>query len=707
MTRTPRSLAIVVLGLLAAMAGIHAQTGDRAGVMLQTAIQTEMVDGDLGKAIELYREIVARFGDERPVAAQALLHLGHSYEKLGEPEARDVYELLLRDYPDQAEPVAAVRARLSALEVEQTPPPALHTELLWDGSWGPSTGGDVSPDGSLLTYVDVEGLGNLAIRNLATGESRLLTHTADNGGDYYTYNSRISPDGEQVLYSWGRPGLVAGSFTTELRLLPVHGGRTEPRTVWSPADGSEANVQDWFPSGDRVVATVAPARSNNYSIVTVSTVDGQARQVVSVDWGESYPQVRVSPDGRSLAYSRPVSREVLEKDIFIVAVDGSSETAVVQHVADDELVAWSTDGSHLLFNSDRSGQPGLWAQRVDDAEPTGEPRLLIGNLDVGAGLGVTRDGTLHYPVSVSRRRLKIAELDLETGELVSEPINATERFVGTNAAGVFSPDGETLAYLSNREGASTRVIVIRSLTTGQERVLAHEVQNVIVRSWRSVTSWRSDGNHLIVTGRDDRGRRGYFDVDVASGQIRPLTDLPASMPGSVFTPDWTHILYRDPRKDWESIYSYRVADGSVQALPGVFEGGGFRLSPDGQWITTRGGQISQRDGSATEIRVHRIVGGDSDVLLTTDESDPFGAYTWAPDGTALFVAKKEPQAGESMWRLWVVPVDGSDPVATELVYSGGRFSVHPDGKRIVYTAGTTSSQLWAVHNLGLNQPDSP
>ena len=202
MTRTSRSMAVVVLGLLLAMAGIHAQTSDRAGVLLQTAIQTEIVDGDLGKAIELYQEIVGQYGNERPVAAQALLHLGHSYEKLGDGQFRDAYDRVLLDYPEQAEPVAAARARLAALEVEATQPSAaLHTELLWTTSDSgiPAQGG-VSPDGRLMTYVDWNDRGNLAIRDFATGESRRLTHTADNGSGE---NGGLGYPFNRTDVSWG------------------------------------------------------------------------------------------------------------------------------------------------------------------------------------------------------------------------------------------------------------------------------------------------------------------------------------------------------------------------------------------------------------------------------------------------------------------------------------------------------------------------
>ena len=96
------------------------------------------------------------------------------------------------------------------------------------------------------------------------------------------------------------------------------------------------------------------------------------------------------------------------------------------------------------------------------------------------------------------------------------------------------------------------------------------------------------------------------------------------------------------------------------------------------------------------------------MLLTTDASGPFRNWaTWTPDGTALLVLKEEPQAGEGMSRLWVVPVDGADPVATELVYeptSSGfhPIDIHPDGRHIVYGEGNYFHQFWAVHNLGLD-----
>ena len=202
----------------------------------------------------------------------------------------------------------------------------------------------------------------------------------------------------------------------------------QPRTIWSPADGSYVSPQDWFPGGGRVAAVVTKSPTE-HQIVTVSVTDGSVRQIRSIAWSDG-PQVRVSPDGRYIAYSRSASRGEPAKDIFVVAVDGSSEATVVQHAANDRLVGWSANGDYLLVNSDRSGQPGLWVQPLKDAAPAGQLQLIVPNVDVAAGMGLAQDGSLYYSVRVSQRRLKLAEIDLRTGKLLAEPKNAVEQFVG-------------------------------------------------------------------------------------------------------------------------------------------------------------------------------------------------------------------------------------------------------------------------------------
>jgi hypothetical protein len=103
---------------LSASVFLVAGTGDNDPEMqLEAAIHREMVRGDLAGAIEQYRAIAARRPVSRAVAAQALLHMGQCFEKLGRrAEANRAYARIAAEYADQTEVVARAHAHLAARE---------------------------------------------------------------------------------------------------------------------------------------------------------------------------------------------------------------------------------------------------------------------------------------------------------------------------------------------------------------------------------------------------------------------------------------------------------------------------------------------------------------------------------------------------------------------------------------------------------------
>ena len=180
MSYTTRTVPALLAAVLLLAVSLAAQTTDSAQVLLRTAMDTALVDGDLEGAITQYRTIVETFETDRGVVAIALVQMAELYEKLGEPEARTVYERVLRDYADQAGPVAAVRVRLTALEVEPRPPSSTMTvrELMRSAEQQPghvqampSPPFTISSDGQMFVYTDWN-TGDLATRNMATGEVR-------------------------------------------------------------------------------------------------------------------------------------------------------------------------------------------------------------------------------------------------------------------------------------------------------------------------------------------------------------------------------------------------------------------------------------------------------------------------------------------------------------------------------------------------------
>src|SRR5205823_1320218 len=131
----------------------------------------------------------------------------------------------------------------------------------------------------------------------------------------------------------------------------------------------------------------------------------------------------------------------------VLALDGSRETPVVVHNANDLVVGWSLDGKQLLFSSDRSGSKALWAVNIVDGKPRGAAELL--KSDIGADsypLGLTRSGSLFVYKNISSRDVKIAPIDLNAGKLYGQTVHFPQRYLAAPQDPHWSPDGKYLVY---------------------------------------------------------------------------------------------------------------------------------------------------------------------------------------------------------------------------------------------------------------------
>jgi Tol biopolymer transport system component len=100
----------------------------------------------------------------------------------------------------------------------------------------------------------------------------------------------------------------------------------------------------------------------------VSVLDGSVGFLKAK--GSKPSRSRFSPDGRYIAYH---FGEWGTLEIAVLTIDGTRETPVVQHPANDVLFDWTPDGKRLWFGSDRSGTMGTWWIQVADGQPAGSP----------------------------------------------------------------------------------------------------------------------------------------------------------------------------------------------------------------------------------------------------------------------------------------------------------------------------------------------
>ena len=428
----------------------------------------------------------------------------------------------------------------------------------------------------------------------------------------------------------------------------------------------------------------------------VGVHDGSLRVLKSVNWA-SNSRIFFSPDGKDLAFDLPASETGDQRDVFVLAADGSREVLAVVHASNDIVMGWSPDGKLLLFASDRNGSIGLWALAFENRKPQGPPQLIKANIGSAKSMGVTNDGSLYLGVATTFREIEVVSIDFDTGKQVGSPSRPIQTFMGTNMNPAWSRDGKYLAYVSTR-GPNRDLIGIRSVDTGEVREL-HPQPSL---EWIQGPSWAPDGRSLVVSGADPKGRQGIFRIDAETGEVVPIvapTPERLSYEGFFWSPDGKRMYYHSQEG---AIYEREVASGKMrEVIRGTL--GPISLSPDGRWIASSQGDW--RTESQTVVLIP-VDGGEPRELLRVNKPQWINntSMPWTPDGKGILV-RKMLVAGGKKSELWLVPIDGgrarkldfdANRVAT---YAPGKIRLHPDGRRLAYVFGDYTSEVWVLENF--------
>ena len=475
----------------------------------------------------------------------------------------------------------------------------------------------------------------------------------------------------------------------ELRVIPIGGGA--PRTVRRGADRREYMApQSWTPDGKQLLV-VQRLPDSTSRIAMISVQDGSVRVLKSFAWRNL--NARLSPNGRYIAYDFPGDDKTHARDIFVLAADGSRETAVVRSPADDYAPLWSPDGSRILFLSNRTGSNSLWAMPVEDGRPKGPAELVKADLGRILPLGMTRDGTLYYVLpGSSRANIYTAELDANM-KVSKGPVLATERWVNSNVGASLSLDGQYLAYYSLRPGLTN--LVIRTLKTGEEKDLPIRLE--VVTYYGIGPKWFPDGRSMLVLLRDpQRPGVGFYRVDLASGNTEMLHYAnQKGFLGFALSPDGKTIFYNTTRLMRFDLDSRRETELKADNHGFV----SLTVSPDGKQLVYL---VSVRP-VASYLAMMPSAGGESREVFRGSpwmDGSRFNTLAWTPDQRYLLFVRGV--AGDGPNVLWRVPVTGGQPEQMGLSVMGRITSpqVHPDGRRIFFSMNENSgNELWALENF--------
>jgi Tol biopolymer transport system component len=678
-----KRVALVILTITLAAGVLVAQDLER---QFKAAVNTETVDRNCKGAIEQYKKIAA--GSNRALAAQALLRMAGCHQQLGDGEAQKIYQRLVAEFSDQKEPFVVAQQRLKARTDASVARTGLSLRRVNSGVYIIS----VSLDGRWAVFNEFNTAANgvtgadLVLLDMQSGTRRVLDKHPGTGA-YVEGDAAFSPDGSQVAYHLAA---VDNGNNHEIRIVSVD-GTAAPRIVWESkkANAGYVFVKGWTPDGRRLL--ISPAVSDGtWQLSMLSIADRTVQTIKSFGWAQVH--AALSPDGRYIAYSVPVRDDDVTRDLYVLAVDGSQETPLVQDPAHDSDPVWSADGSHVLFRSNRTRTSSLWAIPVKNGRPAGEAVLVKDDVPMERPLGpqmpatMTRSGTFYY--TMSRPRLNVYHMPLGSdGKGAGEPRIATSHEANNDCCAAVSPDGKRLAYYSR----SPRVLVIRDLDTGSEREFRLNLEINFLLS--TGPQWFPGGRAVMVHGSvpQRRGNRQYR-VDLATGRAELMSTNGVTV-HSRLSPDGQEILQGVHPLRWHDVKS----GGSVTVMeePGIVYLSPT-ISPDGQRIAYW--QRSEKT-RLSNIVVASRTGTDARVVCQCEfpgTFQPQNVLTWTPDQRHLIHVDAD-------GALWRVPVSGGDRERLGASMRGRTLGpyVQPDGRGVYFTVRDESApaELWALENF--------
>jgi hypothetical protein len=209
-----------------------------------------------------------------------------------------------------------------------------------------------SPDGARVAYTSRTLTRFRAIRVMSADGSQDRKVADRNGGTALSW----TPDGSRIVFDEAERHRTY-FLHTDLRAVEVATGKVRALTR-----GLRAREPDVSPDGRTIVFVLQKADRSELALVDVdgSRLRELTRSAPATEW--SGP--RWSPSGDGVAASRWTPGGWL--DVVRVDAAGGGVSELTRDRAKDVEPAWTPDGAHVVFRSDRDGVSNLYAARLAD-----------------------------------------------------------------------------------------------------------------------------------------------------------------------------------------------------------------------------------------------------------------------------------------------------------------------------------------------------
>jgi Tol biopolymer transport system component len=664
-----------------------------AGELLERALFLEEAKGKLGSAVTLYQRIADEFPNDRRAVARALYQIGRCYEKQGREEAQDYYLRVINGFSDLKDMVSRAKGRLSLLQLYRTQKEEENRSVKITLTWmGPQVDilGKISPDGRFVTYVDSE-TGDLCIRNLSSGTARNLTNrdVLDHISESAVF-SIWSPDSQRIAYTWHNM-----DDSVDLRIIGF--GESEPQLLYRTSnDIQDVRPFDWCRDGTKILALMK-RHDGGYAISLISTEDCAVLPLKFLDSASS-TNMGFSSDGEYIVFDAPQAEDPDQHDIFLYSLKDKKEVPLVTHPGDDLFLSWLPDGKRMLFLSNRSGEYDAWILSVDQGRPQRDNESLYDGLGRIQSFGMTAGGSFYYGITSGRSDTFTAPFSTSGGTASASQSRMTKPFIGSNFSAEWSPDGRSLAYLSQRGlscfDARSNTLMIVNLDSHETRSLP-----LPLTTHSHGLHWAPDGRSFVIRGSDGKGVRGIYRIDIETGN------------SSLVVRDEKEKILYDPWMSLNGKHLYCLSFGlnysrlvAVDALSGeqeeIYQTEAPAVIKDLAFSPRRDIFVFlEADRENQSLKIIQDRGEKPLELWRTNHAELIHSIDVSPDGRGIILSKSRKNNGQEAELCRLSIADKTLQKLASCPKEWRNIRIHPDGNMISFTAGTTETAVRKMENL--------
>lgn len=517
-------------------------------------------------------------------------------------------------------------------------------------------------------------------------------------------HAEIAPDGRRVAFSRSPPDVEGIALwqvdldSGELKQLTDPGGVTDVGATWS-ADGRRLyfgryrernctiveltleggaerelgacgrNVTGDFdvsPEGKWLAFSDRASDDEPYAIQLLELSTGERHTLAAPQeqsWGDRDPSF--SPDGRQVAFTRSTDSE--RQDVWRVPIEGGAPVQITHDACSVQGHSWEPEGDAIVVSSRRAASRGLWRVPLDG----GEARRLP--VQTGHAWRPSRSATGPLVFENRVRQSAIIHVPMKDAEKLTPILISKAEDLDPQ----FSPDGDTIAFVSNRSGH----FEIWTAELGQRPVQRTALES----AFSGNPHWSPDSTQLVFDSRSDGQADLYLlDLTAADGEPRRLTQDASDELAPSFSADGTRIYFGSNRGGSWNVWSIDPDGGDARR---VTENGGYIAIENGEGSRlyyTKYGESGLFERTAAN-GVERLVPGSEGLI---------GHEIWDVFDNDLYMVVRED-------RVRLIRIGADD--ARELIYESASsrlvagLAVAPNAGHVLVSRITSeAADLWAV-----------